>query len=282
MTDLARLEARLARLQELREVIRAMRGLASSRLQEARAAQSGVQQFADTIARAFADVAMAADATEIFPERPSTPPLLLVLTAEHGFVGGFAGDLARQVTQRRLPQERVAVVGQKGALRIAELQPDLLWLMPAASHTSGVVTVARRIVARLGEVSRLRLLYTVPVRGGWQPVCRTVLPPSPPQAGADGRVAMPLCQLPPPLLVRALVPELLFAEIVLALIAAFASENAARLRAMERAERNIGERVERLRQDCNRLRQEAITTELLDIVTGAEAVIGGDRPGGGE
>ena len=72
-------------------------------------------------------------------------------------------------------------------------------------------------------------------------------------------------------------PELLFAEIALALIAGFASENAARLRAMERADRNIGERVERLRQDAHRLRQEAITTELLDVVTGAEAVMGEER-----
>jgi len=282
MTDLARLEARLARLRELREVIRAMRGLASSRLREARAAQSGVQQFADTIARAFADVAIAADAKESFSAGGSTAPVLLVLTAEHGFVGGFAGELARQMAQRRLPEERVAVVGQKGATRIAELQPDLLWRMPAASHTSGVVTVARRIVARLGEISRLRLLYTKPVRGGWRPVCRTVLPPRLPRDAVGRRATMPLCHLPPPLLVRALVPELLFAEIVLALIATFASENAARLRAMERAERNIGERVQRLRQDCNRMRQEAITTELLDIVTGAEAVIGEDRQGEGE
>ncbi len=276
MTDLARLEARLARLRELREVIRAMRGLASARLQEARAAESGVRRFAATVARAFEDVAAAADTAEIAFGRPSTAPVLLVLTAEHGFVGGFAGELARHLERCRLPGERVAVVGQRGAARIAELHSGLLWQMPAASHTSGVVTVARRAAARLGEVSRLRLLYAVPARGGWQPVCRTVLPPRlRPRAGR--RTAPPLSHLPPPLLLRALVPELLFADIVLAMIETFASENAARLRAMERAERNIGERIDRLRQDTNRLRQESITTELLDVVTGAEAVMGRDR-----
>lgn len=67
--------------------------------------------------------------------------------------------------------------------------------------------------------------------------------------------------------------EYLFAEITRSIMESLASENTSRLRAMETANHNIGEKLENLRRSENTLRQEAITSELLDIVTGSEVIL---------
>ena len=73
---------------------------------------------------------------------------------------------------------------------------------------------------------------------------------------------------------RQLASEFLFAEITRAVMESLTSENGARLRVMEAADHNIGDKLERLHRSENALRQEAITSELLDIVTGSEAILG--------
>jgi F-type H+-transporting ATPase subunit gamma len=74
-------------------------------------------------------------------------------------------------------------------------------------------------------------------------------------------------------LLQRLASEYLFAELTRAVMESLASENGARLRVMEAADRNTGDKLEGLRRSENALRQEAITSELLDVVTGSEAIL---------
>jgi F-type H+-transporting ATPase subunit gamma len=73
---------------------------------------------------------------------------------------------------------------------------------------------------------------------------------------------------------RHLADEYLFAEVTHAIMESLISENAARLRVMESADHNIGDKLEDMVRNEHTLRQEAITSELLDVVTGAEAILG--------
>jgi F-type H+-transporting ATPase subunit gamma len=68
--------------------------------------------------------------------------------------------------------------------------------------------------------------------------------------------------------------EYLFAEITSAVVESLASENGARLLVMEAADNNIGDKLDGLCRSENVLRQESITSELLDLVIGTEAVLG--------
>jgi len=79
----------------------------------------------------------------------------------------------------------------------------------------------------------------------------------------------PLTNLPVRLLVERLVGEHLFAELAHAVTESFTSENGARLETMRMAKRNIDERLAHLHQTERQLRQEEITSELLELTTGA-------------
>ncbi len=95
-------------------------------------------------------------------------------------------------------------------------------------------------------------------------------------AGIRHRIA-PAHYLSVELLLAGLGREYLFTGVAHTLMESLASKNAARLRAMLAADQNIGERLDGLRQSERVRRQDEITTELLDIVTGAEAILGGMR-----
>ncbi len=269
MSELARVETRIRTLGQLSEVVRAMRGMASSRLREAEEAAEAVESFARTVEDAVDALAAAEDRHDGRHRRDGA--VLLLVGAEHGFVGGFSESLARELARLREPGERVHIVGRRTAAIAAAhgIAADIVH--PQGSHAQGIVVAARGVATALGAPQRLRLLHARPARGGSEIRSETVLPRRRPGDGSRWRPP-PLTHLPPPLLYRALLEELVFAAVVRAMLDAFAAENDARLRAMERAERNIRDRIAGLEREWQRLRQESITAELLDIVAGAEAV----------
>jgi len=83
----------------------------------------------------------------------------------------------------------------------------------------------------------------------------------------------PLHNLPPAMLLEKLIADYAFGLLTEAAIEALASENAARFAAMDSAYENVSKKLEQLRQDAQQARQDEITTELLDLVTGAEALL---------
>ena len=146
-----------------------------------------------------------------------------------------------------------------------------------ATRTSSIIDVARRLADELyrsvdaGKFSRVVLVYAASEAGSrWEARSSLLLPfdPSPyqPRQGAGLR---PLHYLPPERLIEKLIEELVFAELLRGVLA---SENAARLATMQSAHQAIEEKLRDMRRDANVQRQEEITTELLDIVTGAEAL----------
>lgn len=270
MSELARIEARIRALGQLSEVVRAMRGMASARLREAEQSVRPVEIFSCIVAEALDQLAEVAADAVIIGRRDRDAPLLLLVTAEHGFVGAFSEGLARHAARELRPGERLHIVGQRGATIAAEhgLRAEAVYAQ--GSHAEGVITAARQVVRRLSLPAGLRLVYPRPVPGGAEVRIEHVLPR--PASRPGPRRQLPLLHLPPPLLYRALLEELVCATVVRAMLDAFAAENSVRLRAMERAERNIRDRVAELTRERHRLRQETITDELLDIVSGAEAV----------
>jgi F-type H+-transporting ATPase subunit gamma len=81
----------------------------------------------------------------------------------------------------------------------------------------------------------------------------------------------PLHNLPAEVLLERLIADYVFALMTEAAVESLASENAARFAAMGSAHDNVSKKLEQLRQDARQARQSEITTELLDLVTGAEA-----------
>lgn len=141
------------------------------------------------------------------------------------------------------------------------------------------MTTARRVTDEIyrrygtGELAALDMLYARYDGGGRSTVTRQSLLPVdfnlfPPPV----HPARPLTNLAPATLVMRLVEEYVFSAIARAAMESFASENAARMVAMQSASRNIEEKIAELEQTARQLRQDEITTEMLDVVTGAQAL----------
>ena len=100
---------------------------------------------------------------------------------------------------------------------------------------------------------------------------RQLLPIDPASFALSRPGPPPLHNLAPDLLIEKLVADYVFALLTEAVVESLASENAARFAAMGSAHDNVSKKLEELRQDARQARQDEITTELLDLVTGAEA-----------
>ncbi|GBD41154.1 ATP synthase gamma chain [bacterium HR39] len=266
MSELPRIEARLRALSQVREVIRAMRGLASARLRGAERVLAATARYREIVAESHRRLRGVVDAPA-----GDGPPAVLVITAEHGFVGAFSRQIAERVRARPGPAAQPFVVGRRGAARLEELGLRPRLVLPQAPHPTGVVAAAREVVWALGRPARLRLLYPRPVAGGFD-LAEERVPEEAPAPTPRAGVTAPRTHLPLAALDEALAEELVRAAVIHALAAAFAAETAMRLRTCEQAGRNIDRRAEELVHLRHRLRQETITTELLDVVTGAEAL----------
>ncbi len=275
MEQLARLKTRLVTLTELGDIIVAMRALAASALQQGRQALPAVTRYALMIETGIADVAAMLDATAGAEPEDDTgeAETICIIGSEHGFVGDLNAELFTGID---IPHtSRLIVVGRRLQSAAEERGLQVADALPMTTHVAGVPLLARRIAEHIGAATRVRLVTAR--RGGHEgrvtTEARQVLPVKLPAPGSRTRPP-PLHQLPPRELLGELAGEYLLAEISRALIEALIEENEIRLGVLTAANKNISDKLEELRRKERTLRQETITTELLDVVVGAEAVTG--------
>jgi len=281
MEQLARIEAHLHSLQELGELVGALRSMAAARAREAQEAFEGTRAYSSIVGRAIAGIAPLlvqdgpAGGRAAGPDSadgPAPRDALVLVTSENGFVGGFNTALVERSAALRRTDERLVVAGRRGQIAAAErgIAPDHAFAM--TSRVKGVTALARGIAERIAGARRVRLVYACYRPGGaFEVTERQVLPLDAADFAAPAP-DRPLHHLPPGALMSELAEEHLFAEIAHALMESLAAENGARLGTMDAAARNIEKKLDRLRRDERVARQEKTTADMLDVVTGAEAV----------
>ncbi len=273
MEQLARFKARLTTLTELGDIIVAMRALAAAGLQEGRQALPAVSRYALLIESGISDVAAMLDATaEPAPEDDTCEPeTVCIIGSEHGFVGDLNAELLTGVDLPR--PSRLIVVGRRLQGAAAERRLRIGAALPMTTHVTGVPLLARRIAECVGAATRVRLVTVKhePSKAAVGVAARKVLPVQLPAPGARTSPP-PLHQLRARELLAELAGEYLLAEISRALIEALIEENQIRLGVLTAADKNVSDKKEQLRRKERTLRQETITTELLDVVVGAFAV----------
>jgi F-type H+-transporting ATPase subunit gamma len=147
-----------------------------------------------------------------------------------------------------------------------------------AIHAGAVIDTARRIADELyrrferGSLTGVETLYFRDLGGGRRRLERqSLLPVDPEQYGEPRSTIPPLTNLTPQTLMDGLMAEYVFAQLAHSAMESFASENGARLAVMQSAREKLDERLTDLQSLERRLRQEQITSELLELVTGSEA-----------
>jgi F-type H+-transporting ATPase subunit gamma len=262
LEELIRLKSRIESLGELRTLFSAMRAMSAARVQEAQGALDGIRRYATVVQGAISEAAL-----------PPSGSLVLIC-AEHGFAGAFNRLLLQRAKTEIKADEQIGIVGRRGAALADEHGLSPTWTLAMATHVGGVIDVARRVAAQLTRAASVRLVFARYQAGGrFEIGVRPVIPIDPHLLTASTRQMPPLHHLAPELLLQRLIEEHLFADLVLAMMESLASENGARLQVMKAADRNIEDKLGDLTRRARQVRQQAITAELLDVVTGAEAIL---------
>ncbi|MGO8952982.1 MAG: F0F1 ATP synthase subunit gamma [Rhodomicrobium sp.] len=281
MQRLTELQDRIASMGELQDIVSAMRSLAGMRVQEAQQALPGIRRYAESMAAAIGAALMLMARQEPAPQGRQGIRVLILCTSEHGFVAGFNERLIEAAEAEIKTRDVLFALGSRGAALALERGLQPAWASPMASRLAGapdtVNQLTRELYSRIaqGEISRVEVMFSRYRQGVQSTIERRLLLPldTASLAAAQPRQE-PLHNLEPAALFEKLAAEYVFALLTEAAVESIASENAARFSAMEAACDNVQKKLEQLQQDASQARQIEITSELLDLVTGAEALSG--------
>jgi F-type H+-transporting ATPase subunit gamma len=267
--------ARLRSLSELSDVVGALRSVSVARVRQARERLGSIRQYTGVLQRALGDACRASGVAGWTPPTNGRR-VVVAFGSDRGFVGAFNERILARAAKHRRAGDELLVVGTRAVLASRERGEWVDWSSPTAVHLDGIDDVALRIAEELGRggtltpTSSALLVY---VRHPAEEVVETLLPLDLHVYGVPNSDELPpLANIPPEKLAVGLVDEMLFAQLERALTESFASENAARLATMQAASDSIARKLEVLRRVEHEVRQEEITTELLDVVVGVEAV----------
>lgn len=279
MTRLAEIEGHIASMDELLDIVGAMRSLAGMRVQEAQRALPGIRRYAESMALAIGS------ALRLLPPTGSETPsgrshsALVLYMAEHGFVGGFNERLIEAAQATLKPDDELYVLGSRGAALLAERKRQIASSWPMASRPAGATDAVNRLATELyGRLARREISHVDVMFGryrqGLAPTIErhSLLPLDTASLTSAKSQQEPLHNLAPQQLVEKLIAEYVFALLTEATVESIASENAARFTAMESAHDNVSKKLDQLRQNARLARQSEITAELLDLMTGSEAL----------
>lgn len=271
---LADVSAQISNVRQLEGVITAMRGIAASRAQQARALIAGVDAHASIAAKAISR-AMALPQRDLPASalRRQHKRLVIVFCAEQGFAGAFSRRVIEAAQIRS--DDLVFVIGARGWLTAEEagVRVDLRKSMVTrAVGVSGLANdVADAIYAAVdsGRVSGVTVVFPTVADGAVVVAQETLVPLDLARFGAANELGAPITTLAPETLLERLAAEYVFARLCRAALRALEAENQARMLAMAAARTNVETKLEQLVRLERRLRQEDITTEIIEVAAGA-------------
>lgn len=284
MTRLSEIQSHIGSMGDLLDIVSAMRSLAGMRVQEVHHALPGIHSYAESMAAAIGGALLLMPKPVAEPCQERARRALILCAAEHGFVGGFNERLLEAAEAVLAPSDLLFLLGSRGATLAFERGRKIAWTGPAATRLADAPDAVNRLTGELyarmarGEVARVDLMFGRYRQGAASTIeHRLLLPLDTARLVAQPGRQAPLHNLPPRLLLERLMAEYVFALLTEAAVESVASENAARFAAMESAHDNVEKKLAGLRKDARQARQTEITSELLDLITGAEAMHAGRR-----
>jgi len=279
---------------DLQSVVRAMNAIAGSRIAQYETAVRALADYANTV-----DLGLGACLREspvapigVAPRRVAPGPGdasvigAVVFGSDQGLVGQFNQVLADHAcaTLAALPgKAQVWAVGGRVRARLAEAGLALQTALEVPSSVQAIAPLVGQIqvesdALRRGGDARFYVFHNRPLSQTlYEPVAQRLLPLDAQWWADRAAVGWPNKNLPAVMgaestTLRALIGEYVFISLFRACAESLASENASRLAAMERADKNIDELLESDRATFHRLRQDAIDEELFDVISGYEAL----------
>ena len=287
MPSVKDLRRRIRSVQNTGKVTNAMSLIAASKMRRAQTAVTQGRPFAEKIQGVIANLAAqpADDEAAINPllrVKPLQRVGILVLSPDRGLCGGMHSNLNRSVARFVLDQpvpSRMIVVGRKGRDFMVRNGQDVNAVFTEMSEQpvlADTTAISRLVMDSYigGDVDEVHLAYTRFVSTlSQQPAIERLLPVTPATLASTARVGY-IYEPDSIAVLESLLPRFVEMEVYHALLESVASEQSARMVAMRSATDNANELVDDLTLVMNKLRQDSITNELLDLVGGQVALEG--------
>jgi len=295
MPSLKELKGRINSVKSTRKITKAMQLVAAAKLKRAQDAAEQSKPYSKRMAAVIANLTASLGADGAGPRLLTGTGgderyLIVVVTSERGLCGGFNSAVVKQA-KRRIDElivsdkkVKIITIGKKGREQLGREYGDLLLdhvdtsdAKNAESLAAVAQSLGEELTARyeLGEFDKVTLIHSefrsvlsqVPVNKG-------LIPAEPPADAETINLKGAIYSYEPgeEEILEALLPRYLNTQILSALLESAAGEQAARMTAMDNATRNAGDMIDRLSLQYNRARQAQITKELIEIISGAEAL----------
>jgi F-type H+-transporting ATPase subunit gamma len=293
VASLKALKNRISSVKSTQKITKAMKMVAAAKLRRAQQAAEAGRPYAE---RLNAVMASLASKVTVGPSSPKLLAgtgsdqrhLLVVATSERGLAGAFNTNIVRAA--RKTADELIAagkdvrfyLIGKKGRAVLQRLYPGRIVHQVDQSHIKNVAfhdahEVAKDLIARYeaGEFDVAHLFFAKFQSALVQiPTELQIIPVSIPANDAQAAASLAAVEYEPDeeTILAELLPRNVAVQLFRAMLENAASEQGSRMNAMDNATRNAGDMINRLSIQYNRTRQAAITTELVEIISGAEAL----------
>jgi F-type H+-transporting ATPase subunit gamma len=287
METLESLRRRIQSAQDLYGIIRTMKALAAASIRQFEQAVEAVDVYTRTVDTGLRIVLQdQSTQMENMLKKQNGEMLAVIFGTDQGMCGQFNEKIVSFALRDETKiNARKMVIGQRAGSRVDEAGSSFEKIFPVPSSVDGINPAVQSLLLEINRqrerasVDKVMLYYNRPGSGSsYKPVRVQLIPVdmslfrAPVQELCPSR-SLPMYTMEQERLLSRLVSQYLFAQLYRAYAESLASENASRLMTMQAAEKNIEERLGELNAVYHGQRQGAITSELLDIVSGVEALI---------
>lgn len=291
MASLKDIRKRISSVTSTRQITSAMKMVSAAKLKKAQDAIIQMRPYADKLNQILVHLSSALDQSEgnLFAEQRATEKVLIVvMSANRGLCGGFNSNVVRGVQSlmaEKYPelwknkQIDLLMLGKKGA-EILKGKGYGTWpqhndLMEKPSYAKSEV-LASQLMEQFssGEYDRIELVYNQFKNAGSQVMVKEQFLPVEIDSDEDDSAHDPFYIFEPSLeyMIESLIPQALKTQFHKAILDSQAAEHGARMTAMHQATDNATEMIRDLNLEYNKARQAAITSELIEIISGSEAL----------
>ena len=293
MPNLKELKNRISSVKSTRKITSAMKMVAASKLRRAQELAESSRVYADSLSFILSSLAgntkNSSDLPEILTGRENSKiSLLIINSSDRGLCGGFNSNLFRNAKKWISDQQgqgksvKIMTVGKKASSFYKKTDLDIVASFEDLNSNDRQLQVSEEIKNKImelfenNEIDEVSILFNKFVSAiSQEPKYQSLIPLSNDETSEDESESNnAIFEFEPDKneLLEYLVPRNFLTQIYRSVLESSASEHAARMTSMDNATRNAGDMIDRLTLTYNRTRQAFITKELIEIISGAEAV----------
>ncbi len=287
MASLKSIKKRISSVKNTRQITKAMKMVSAAKLRRAQEKVQAARPYAEKLEEVLARLSSSGGASDhpLARKENSEKALLVVITSDRGLCGGFNAYICKAVeafiheNSSRFQEISLLTIGRKGyefLRKRASVRKNYSNILSTVSYQEAALIGQELIEGYLAdEYDEVFLLYNAFKSVMTQEITlKQLLPIEPPQGPEEEFHPEALYEPTKEELLAELFPKNIEVQLFHAMLESIASEHGARMTAMDSASKNANEMIAKLTLKYNRARQAVITTELMEIISGAESING--------